>query len=136
MRSSIMRGLALIVAYCLWGSTAAFSGPPYGACNNYVGYACVTPYLYNNNTGQGQGDYPVEVTPQGGSEVTYYTNSTDGSDGYIVLIGSVPSTWLIAPNPDGGCSWTPSYQNWTQNTPYDPNNPGGTVGVPTFTTYC
>ncbi|MGH9623159.1 MAG: hypothetical protein ACRD6B_25350 [Bryobacteraceae bacterium] len=136
MHKYFARGVALLAAFCLWGATAV-AGEPYGECDYYVGYACVTPYLYSAYNGTGVGDYPVQVTPQGGTESVFYTNSNGASNGYIVLIASVGQTWLIAPTPNQhSCgTWTPAYQNWTQNTGFDPNNPGGTVGVPTFVTY-
>ena len=115
-------------------AVAALANPPYTLCNSYVGYACVTPFLDSHNSGAttGEPNYPIQVTPNGGSQTTIYTNGNDGSQGYIVLIGPVGSGWLIAPNPTP-ISWTPSYQNVTDNIGYDPNSPGTTVLVPVFT---
>lgn len=114
-------------------ATATFAAPPYSACNSYVGYACVTPFLDSNNSGAttGEPNYPVQVTPGGGSQSTFYTNGSGESQGYIVLIGPTGSSWLIAPNPSP-ISWNPSFQNVTQWTGYDPNSPGTTVLRPVF----
>jgi hypothetical protein len=128
--------LALLSAVVCGIATTGFSAEPYNLCNSYVGYACVTPFLLNTNDGQGKGDYPVEVTPSGGSETIYYTNSSGQSQGYIVLIGPTGSSWLIAPDPSPCSGWSPSYQNVTDNIGYDPNNPGGTVLVPSFSDAC
>jgi hypothetical protein len=113
---------------------AAYANPPYTLCNSHVGLACVTPFLDSHNSGDttGEPNYPVQVTPNGGTESTINTNGNDGSQGYIVLIGPVGTSWLIAPNPTPR-SWAPSFQNVTDNIPYDPNSPGTTVLVPVFT---
>jgi len=124
----------IILSFAL--AATSFADEPYNLCNSYVGYACVTPFLLNTIDNQGKGDYPVEVTPSGGSEVIYYTNSNGQSQGYIVLIGPTGSSWLIAPDPSPCNGWSPSYQNVTDWTGYDPNNPGGTVLVPQFSAAC
>lgn len=131
--SQISRRLLILPAIVIALSTMALGNPPYTACNSFVGYACVTPFLDSHNSGAttGEPNYPVQVTPSGGSKVTINTNASGQSQGYIVLIGPVGSSWLIAPDPTPR-SWTPSFQNVTQNTGYDPNSPGTTVLVPVF----
>lgn len=125
-------GLALVLGTA---TQLGFAAKPYNLCNSYVGYACVTPFLLNTISNQGKGDYPVQITPSGGTLVVYNTNSSGESQGYIVLIGPTGSSWLIAPRPTP-CSWSPSYQNVTDWTPYDPNDPSGTVLVPSFSSAC
>lgn len=129
------RLLVLTIALCSVAATS-FAAEPYNLCNSYVGYACVTPFLLNTNDNEGKGDYPIEVTPGGGTETIYYTNSSGQSQGYIVLIGPTGSSWLIAPDPSPCSGWSPSYQNVTDSTGYDPNNPSGTVLVPSFSDAC
>jgi hypothetical protein len=127
------RRLLQLIAILTVTCGSALANPPYTLCNSYVGYACVTPFLDSNNSGAttGEPNYPIQVTPNGGSQTTLYTNSSGQSQGYIVLIGPVGSGWLIAPNPSPR-SWTPSFQNVTQNTGYDPNSPSTTVLKPVF----
>jgi hypothetical protein len=125
-------GLAVVLGTM---TQLGFSAQPYNLCNSYVGYACVTPFLLNTISNQGKGDYPVQVTPGGGSQAVFRTNSSGESRGYIVLIGPVGSSWLIAPSPNP-CLWSPSFQNVTDWTPYDPVDPVGTVLVPNFSSAC
>lgn len=132
---SVPKRLLLLGVVLVMAAQSAFSAEPYNLCNSYVGYACVTPFLLNTISNQGKGNYPVQVTPSGGSQAVFYTNSSGASKGYIVLIGPLGSSWLIAPSPNP-CSWNPSYRNVTDWTPYDPNNPSGTVLVPSYSSAC
>lgn len=128
------RRLLILMAVLTIISSAALANPPYTLCNSFVGYACVTPFLDSHNSGAttGEPNYPIQVTPHGGSQTVLNTNGSGQSQGYIVLIAPVGTGWLIAPNPTPR-SWSPSFQNVTQNTGYDPNSPGTTVLVPVFT---
>ena len=133
--SKIMQHILMLTAALFAVAATGFSAEPYSACNNYPGYACVTPFLLNTNDNAGKGNYTVDVTPGGGSETQYQTNSSGQSQGYIVLIGPTGSSWLIAPN-GTPCTWSPAYQNVTDSTGYDESNPSGTVVVPSFSSAC
>lgn len=126
-------GRLLVLVIALGVSTGSIlANPPYTICNSFLGYACVTPFLDSHNSGAttGEPNYPVQVTPAGGSQTVLNTNGSGQSQGYIVLIGPVGSSWLIAPN-NSPITWSPAFQNVTQNTGFD--GTPSTVLRPVFT---